>query len=218
MKNLMIILFAVLSLHTQAQTINWNTLTDSKNQIATASIGYEYGSITKLAYGYQLGLTKPLLLTGELSKNSGGQFFDDINLSVGAQMPFLQKGNWMIAGRMSFLYRSHQERLVKLKSLGTEIGAVTGWYKPKGHIGLELLYNKAIANHLNHSQEMKDNYAIQDGWYEAPGGNLMIGLQGSKSVFYGFEIMGRIGIISSGPKAQAPLIPFYFNIGLGKTF
>jgi len=219
MKNIIIILFAALALNTQAQNINWNSLTTSNKQFASASIGYEYGSVTKLAYGYQLGMSRPLLLMGELSRNSGGKFFDDMNVRVGAQMPFDLKGNWKAIARLSFLYKSHQEKLVNMNSLGTELGAIIGFYKPKGHIGLELLFDKPNLMHLKHSDEMKDNYAsIQDGWYEAPGGNLMIGLQGSKSLVYGFEIMGRIGIINNGPNTQAPLVPLYFNIGLGKTF
>jgi len=219
MKNIIIILFATIALNTQAQNINWNSLNTDNKQFASANIGYEYGSVTKLAYGYQLGMTKPLLLIGEISRNSGGKFFDDMNVSVGAQMPILQKGNWKASARLSLLYKSHQEKLVNTNSLGTALGTVIGFYKPKGHIGLELLYDKPSLIHLKHSDDMKDNYAsIQDGWYEATGGNLMIGLQGSKSLFHGFEIMGRIGIISNGPNTQAPLVPLYFNIGLGKTF
>lgn len=210
---LTIILLCLFS-KSNAQTVNWNALENSK-QIITAGFGWDYSVSYSLGYAYKIKTKVPLVLNANFSVPSGEKLLDDFKTKIGAQVVLLNKTNLKGSILINGIYRRYKNPLVRLQNFGSEMKGVFGYYKPKWFIAGEVGFDKAIVTHFKHSESFKETIyqEVKDGWYEpATGGNFIYGIQTGHS-FKKSDITFNIGMVTTQDFKTTPLIPYYLIIG-----
>lgn len=208
-------LLCLSSLHaTHAQTINWNTLGESK-QIVNVGVGWDHSLSYSVGYAYQLKFKKPLILNANFSIPSGDNLVDDFKTKIGGQMLVLNNENFKGSVSLHGNFRRYENPLVRLVNFGSEMKGVFGYYKTKYFVAGEFGFDKAIVTHFKHSDLFKDNiYAeVTNGWHQpSTGGNFNYGIQTGYS-FNKYDVTLNIGKVVTQDFKTAPLIPFYFMLG-----
>jgi hypothetical protein len=197
-----------------AQTLNWNTLENSKHIIA-AGIGWDYSVSYSLGYAYQVQAKTPLLLTANFSIPSGENLLDDFKTKVGAQLLLLNKANLKGSIGLNGIYRSYENPLVRLQNFGAELKGTVGYYKTRWFVAGEVGFDKAIVTHFRHSQTFEETIFpdVKDGWYEpTSGGNFQYGIQTGYS-FKKSDVTFNIGKVTTQDFKTSPLIPYYLTLG-----
>lgn len=198
----------------QAQTLNWNSLENSKH-IINVGIGWDYGLVYSLGYGYQLGTKLPVIVNTSFSIPSGEHLLDDFKTKIGGQIVLLNKTNLKGSISVNGIYRRYENPLVRLQNFGSEMKGIFGYYKPKWFVAGEVGFDKAIVTHFKHSESFRETIyqEVKDGWYEpATGGNLLYGIQTGYS-FKKTDLTLNIGKVITQDFKTTPLIPYYMMFG-----
>lgn len=197
-----------------AQTVNWNTLENSRH-IITAGIGWDYSVSYSLGYAHQLKIKVPTLLNATFSIPSGKMLLDDFKTKIGGQVLLLNKSNLKGSIGLNGIYRRYESPLVRLQNFGSELKGTFGYFKPKWFVAGEVGFDKAIVTHFKHSKMFREIIFsdVKDGWYEpATGGNFLYGIQTSYS-FNKSDITLNMGMVTTQDLKTTPLIPYYFMLG-----
>lgn len=197
-----------------AQTLNWNSLDETKH-IIHAGAGWDYSLSFILGYGYQVNTRLPLLLNASFSIPSGETLLDDSKAKLGSQLLVLNKPNFKGSIALNALYRRYENPLVRLQNVGAEMKGAVGYYKSTWFIAGEIGFDKAIVTHFRHSDAYRENIysEVEDGWFDpASGGNFLYGFQTGYS-FAKSDLTLNLGKVTTQDFKSAPLIPFYFMIG-----
>lgn len=212
---LFILILCAFTSQSHSQNINWENLKSEQKHVVHIGIGWDYGLVYGLGYGYQLNSKIPVLLNASYSFPSGGKLFDDFKTKVGAQALLYRKNNLQMSASINAIYRRYENPLVCLQNFGSEITGNIGYYKPNWFVGAEFGFDKAIVTHFKHSASFKENVFVdvKDGWYmPATGGNFSYGIQTGYS-FNSSDITFKIGRATSQDFKTTPLIPYYLQLG-----
>jgi hypothetical protein len=206
-------LFAVL--FSKAQTINWANLSKEQKNIINVNAGVDYSVSYGIGYGYQLKSKLPIVLNTELSVPSGNKLTDDYKAKIGAQVRWLQSGDVHFTTKIQGVFRRYENDYATLLNFGSDLSGIIGYYKTHWFIAGEVGFDKAIVTHFKSSDAEKENYpGIQDGWYEpSTGGNFYYGIQTGYSK-QKFDIYLKAGKVTTQNFNDAPLIPFYAQLGV----
>ena len=215
MKNIIaiiIVLFSMLSAN--AQSANWNSNRESNNFIYF-NMGYDFGLTNQLGFAYRLNSNSSLFITSDISVPMGKTFLDDFKYRLGGQMLLLQKNQFLASAKTNLILRKHQTALVKMTSVGIDLGVVAGIYKTKWHIAGEINYDHSLSTHLRHSEAMIRNYPnITNGWYSNTGGNFSYGVQASRTLGKSLDFSMRLGKVVSKFNDTDPLLPYFGQVGI----
>jgi hypothetical protein len=200
--------------HIRAQTLNWNSVGNSKH-IMNLGVGWDYGLSYGVGYAYQVNAKLPMMLNAQFSIPSGENMLDDFKTKVGGQVVLLNKTNFKGSIILNGIYRRYENPLVRLKNFGSEMKGTFGYYKPKWFVAGEFGFDKAIVTHFKHSESFREKIFqdVKDGWYQpATGGNFLFGLQTGYS-FAKSDITLNIGMVKTQDFKSTPLIPYYLTLG-----
>lgn len=215
MKAIIIITVFIFSFFTKtySQNINWKNLNEEKH-ILNINTGWEYGFVYGIGYGYKLETKIPIVLESTVSFASGKVIFDDFKARVGGQINLYQIENFRFNAAIHGIYRRNGNPLVTLQNFGADATVIIGYYNPKWFAAGEFGFDKAIVMHFRHTEIYKDIYPdVKNGWYEPEtGGNFNFGIQGGFS-FNRSDLTLRAGKIMTEDFKNAPLIPFYLQLG-----
>lgn len=198
----------------QAQTINWNTLKNTK-YLLHAGVGWDYSLAYSIGYAYKPNTKMPMLLNSSFSIPAGENLLDDFKTKLGTQILLLDKHSLKGSLAVNGIFRRYENPLLTIQNFGAELKGNVGIFKSKWFVAGELGFDKAIVTKLVHSDiYKKDIYTnVQNGWYEpATGGNFMYGLQGGVS-FEKSDIVLNIGKVITQDFKTSPLVPYYLHLG-----
>ncbi len=211
--------FSFFSTPTSAQTINWNTIENTKH-IVTIGIAWDYGLSYNVGYAHDFNTKIPLLVGVNFSMPSGENWLDDFKAKVGGQIVLFNQSNLKGVVTINGIYRRFENPLVRLQNFGGEMKGSFGYYKNNWFVAGEVGFDKAIVTHFKHSDAFKENnYSdVKDGWYQpATGGNFIYGIQGG----YSFKKSGitlNLGKVTTQDFKTTPRIPFYTMLGYNVKF
>lgn len=207
--------FIFAALFTKAQTINWANLSKKQKNIINVNAGIDYSVSYGIGYGYQVKSKLPIVLNTELSVPSGNKLTDDYKAKIGTQVRLLQLRDVHFTAKIQGVFRRYENDYATLLNFGSDFSGIIGYYKPKWFVAGEVGFDKAIVTHFKSSDVGKENYpGIQDGWYEpATGGNFYYGIQTGYSQ-QKFDVYLKAGKLTTQNFSDAPLIPFYAQLGV----
>ncbi len=198
----------------QAQTINWISLKDTKHQLY-AGVGWDYSLAYSIGYAYKPNTKMPMLLISSFSIPAGKNLLDDFKTKLGTQILVLDKHSLKGSLVVNGIFRRFENPLLSIHNFGAELKGSVGIFKSKWFVAGESGFDKAIATRLVHSDiYKKEIYTnVKNGWYEsATGGNFMYGLQGGVS-FKKSDIVLNIGKVITQDFKTSPLVPYYLHLG-----
>ena len=198
----------------QAQTINWNTLKNSKHVLHTG-VGWDYSLAYIIGYAYKPNTKMPMLLSSSFSIPAGENLLEDFKTKLGTQILVLDKHSLKGSLAVNSIFRKYENPLLSIQNFGAELKGNVGIFKSKWFVAGELGFDKAIATRLVHSDIYKKEIYpnVQNGWYEsATGGNFMYGLQGGVSIKKS-DIVLNIGKVITQDFKTSPLVPYYLHLG-----
>ncbi|MFV0604411.1 MAG: hypothetical protein ACK5NK_01095 [Niabella sp.] len=217
----LITIFAFTLGNVQAQTINWNNVSTQKRNLLHINTGADYGMTLGLGYHYYLtGDKLPILIGADLSTAFGEKLADDNKVLIGAHIRLLKLNNFQVATKVQGVFRSYQNKSLRLLNFGSNMAATFGYYRSGGFIAAETGFDKAIVTHFRHSDWYRDNIydSVQNGWYQpATGGNFYYGVNGGVS-FKDFDITLQAGKVLQQDFKSKPLFPFYGKLGVNMKF
>lgn len=208
----------LLSTAALAQTMNWQSISPDQKHIIQVHAALDYSTSFGAGYGYQIKSKLPLILSTQLSIPAGDQFMDDFKSKLGGQVRVYAYKSFMASVSVYANFRAHQTDLVKLQSFGSELTGVAGFYKSRWFAAAEFGFDKAIATHIKHRDQMKQYYPdVQDGWYVPTAGNFNYGIQGG-CTFSTYDVTLRIGKLTDQNFQTTANLPYYLQIGANKRF
>jgi hypothetical protein len=210
-----VLILGAFTSQSHSQNINWKNLKSEQKHVIHIGIGWDYGLVYGVGYGYQLNSKIPVILNASYSFPSGKNLADDFKTKLGAQALLYRNNNIQMSASINAIYRRYENPLVCLKNFGGEIMGNIGYYKSKWFVGVDFGFDKAIATHFKHSASFKENvYSdVKDGWARpATGGNFSYGIQTGYS-FNRSDITFEIGKVTTQDFKTAPLIPYYLQLG-----
>ncbi len=203
---------------TNAQTINWASLNPKQKHIVNMNVGWDYGMVLGVGYGYQLKTKMPVILHANYSFPSGKNLVDDFKTKIGGTVQLYKIKNFRAGAKIEAVFRRYENDEVRLLNFGSEMTAIVGYYKSKWFIAGEFGFDKAISTHIKHSNIYKEYYpGAKDGWYVPTGGNFLYGLQGGYS-FKRYDVNLKIGKTVSQDFKTDPMVPYYFQLGVNYRF
>lgn len=206
------IIFCCIYAKTNAQTVNWNAV-DNSRHIISIGVGWDYSVSYSVGYAYQVNT--PLLLTANFSIPAGENLLDDFKTRIGAQVVLINEANFKGSLILNGIYRRYENPLVSLQNFGSEVKGAFGYYRQKWFVAGEVGFDKAIVTHFRHSETFMENIfqIAKGGWYEpASGGNFLYGIQTGFS-FKKSSISMNFGMVTTQDFKTTPLIPYYLMLG-----
>lgn len=210
-----ILVFLLMDLNANAQTINWNSLQKEQKQIVSVNIAADYAFAYGVAYGYQLPSKLPILLNVSFSVPSGNKILDDYKTRIGGQIKWLQSGSFNLSSQLQGIFRRYTNSYARLLNFGTIVSTTAGFYKLHWFVAADAGFDKAIVIHFKHSALYRSNFPeVKDGWYEpSTGGNFYYGLQTGYSIKKA-DVYLRAGKLIEQDFQTSPALPFYVELGL----
>ncbi len=155
-----------------------------------------------------------MVLNLEYSFPSGKNISDDFKSKLGTKIRLYQLNYFQFSANISGVYRRYETDLVRMKSFGSDLSGILGYYRTKWFLAGEVGFDKAIVTNLKHSQSYREIYPdVTDGWYSPPsGGNFYYGLQAGFS-FKQHDIYVKAGKIITQDFKTEPRVPFFAQIG-----
>lgn len=201
-----------------AQNVNWKETNPENKNLIYANVGFQYGSVASVGYGYRINTIFPILVNAEISAPFGDRLFDDLKSRLGGQIRFWQAGRFSAAVKVYGVYRRYESDFVRLSSFGSETDAVFGFYQRKWYAAAEIGFDKAITTQVKHSRVMLDNNpSLRNGWYVPTGGNFNYGIQ-TGLTFRKSDVYLSVGKMVTQDFKTTPTIPLYFQLGYGRRF
>jgi hypothetical protein len=203
----------------RAQNINWKRLENGTPQYIQLTAGYDYGFTAQLGYTRLVSLYRPIALGIELSMPMGSTVFDDFKVRFGGQVNLVERAGFALSARVMSNFRRYQNMYVRSVGFGADLGAIAGYYSNSWHANAEFGFDKAITTNLQHSDLLKSDYAqIENGWYVPTGGHYYYGVQAGKTLDTSLDISLRVGETRAQFDDKNAVLPYYFQLGLGKRF
>lgn len=217
MKAILIIttfLWIAVSHSVYAQTMNWNSLGESKH-IINVGVGWDHSLSYSVGYAHRIKSEMPFIFSANFSIPSGDNLVDDFKIKTGGQLVVLNKGNFKGSVSLHGIFRRYENPLVRLVNFGSEMQGIFGYYKSRYFIAGEFGFDKAIVTHFKHSELFRENIysKVTDGWYEpSTGGNFNYGFQTGYS-FDKYDLTLNLGKVVTQDFKTTPLIPYYLMLG-----
>lgn len=220
MKTNIIIALIVFGAAAQActQNINWQAFEPGQKHIVHLQAGFDYGLTLGLGYGYKLHTRMPAVVNLEYSFPAGERLFDDFKVRLGGQVQLVQWNGLSLTAKIYSPFRRYESNMVRLINFGGEFSGVVGYYRKHWYVAGEFGFDKAIVTHVQHSDQMLENYPdAQDGWYVPTGGNYFFGLQAGVS-FGRNDISLKAGGLATQGWKTAPYVPKYAVLAFSRRF
>ncbi len=197
-----------------SQSINWQSLKENQSSMVYANMGYQFGMKTQLGYGLKLQTDKAIILTSDFSIPMGAKIIDDFQFRIGGQAELLRVSNFSFSTALYAITRRHKTNWTQQFGMATELTFVGAYCTDKWHLGLEFGLDKNVATKINHGEFLQNNYPeIKDAWYLNSGGNIMLGLQASRTLGTRSSLNLKLGLTNALANHVDALIPFYFQLG-----
>ncbi|MBT8397288.1 MAG: hypothetical protein HKO65_19830 [Gemmatimonadetes bacterium] len=101
----------------------------------------------------------------------------DYRVGAGASMSLVRFGTFLLATRLGLSARGTQNVHFTAHGFGADLAAFFGHYGQRTFAAVELGYDKAVLEHIEHRPFYLANYPdAVDGWYKAPAGTFRFGL------------------------------------------
>lgn len=203
------------------QTLNWESLKPENKHVLNVNVGWDYGLVWGIGYGYQLDFVLPTVLNIDFSAPAGENLVDDFKVRIGGQVKVVEYNNFAFTANLRGVFRRYENPLVRMVNFGSDFSGVIGYYQPHWFVAGEAGFDKAIVTNFKHSESFKEIYpGVVDGWYEpATAGNFYYGLQTGGSLKQA-EMTMAIGYVIQQDFETKPMIPYYarlgFNYKIGK--
>ena len=221
MKKNLLVIISVLCFQgiTNAQELNWRALEENQSRhLLSLHLGLDYGSVYGIAYGYKLPGKLSLVLGSELLLPFGGDVTDDWKAKINIQSELWHRNHWSFAFKYGFIIRRYKSEVSRLYNFASEFTATFGYLKSSWGLTAEASYDKTLITHIRHDL-LKDLYPdIQDGWFNATGGNLKFGLKANYVFNDSWSSFLRVGTVFGQDFENNPTLPFYLDISLLKSF
>ena len=196
-----------------AQSMNWQSLENSKDAQVYYNLAYDFGVTNQIGIAHKLNSKLPIVLQADFSTPLGDTF-NDYKFRIGGQIGLLQKGNFRMSLQYLTLFRKHETNFVSQTGIGQWLSMTVGIYKKGWHVGAELGYDASIATYLKHTEEIQQNFSeIQDHWFVNTGGQWHYGLQASKKIGHRLELNLSLGATNARANDHNALLPMYFKLG-----
>jgi hypothetical protein len=208
-------LLLLLAARAHAQEVNLAGLgAEAVNRVHLRT-GAEYGLVAGVGYSRSvLFADRTALLGADLTMPWADIDTGDWRLRVSALVPIVSVGGWKLASSIAPTLRETSNDAGRLTGIGTDAGALAGYYAPGWFAASELGFDWEIVTYVAHSDRYRRTVfaGARDGWYAAPGGNFRLGLQGGLS-FSRFDLVLRAGMLR-GIHGQGPTLPVYLTLAL----
>jgi hypothetical protein len=197
------------------QSYNWADALPRATHIVSAQLGWEYAAIAGLSYGYRLPTCRPLVFQAGISAPFGQSALDDFTLQAGLRGVAWERHHLKAILALGGSYQHYASELVRIGTLGAELQAELGIYRPRWFVAGETGLHLGLAARLRHSEIYTQTiYATaRDGWYgPVSGGFVHGGIQTGYS-FKRNDLVFRIGYLQSVTSGTNALIPYYTTLG-----
>lgn len=202
-----------------SQNINWRSLDENQRNIIQLNLGFDYGVTAQAGYGRMFTFIRPVVVGADFSIPMGENLVDDFKAKLGAQIEVVEMGGFSATVRVLSIFRRYENELVRIVSFGSELGLVTGFYRPTWHAAGEFGFDKSIVSHLKHSDIMRSYYPrIRNGWYIPSGGHFYYGVQAGKTLGQNLDLTLRVGATNAQHSDEEAAVPYYLQLGLGMKF
>lgn len=218
-----IVIIAVISFfaswNCSGQNLQWSSDEEQSAHSLYASLGYEFGLVSRLGYGRHINASIPIAVAVDYSMPMGKGVMDDFQLRLGAELKLYQKKAFLVSGWSYFSFKRYETALVHISSIGADIGLNLSHVRGPWTFSVQYMRTTSIASKLKHGSVMKDSYpAIRDGWYGATSAQSMYGGRVNRAFANGFSLSFDMGSTNARRQDIDALLPYYTRIVLSKTF
>lgn len=136
--------------------------------------------------------------------------FGDFALRSGARVHLLRLGRFELPLQAAVQVRGTENVSFTARGVGTELGAMPGWYGERWLLAAELSWDRQWLTHLEPTAEHRSRiYAdARSGWYGASADTLRAGVRAGLLSSGRFELLLRVGYEVHG-RYDAMLPPLY---------
>lgn len=190
---------------------------DPAGQRVYAGVGMDTTVVTKLGYERdvvaltpRLTLTIPAEVTLPVLAPDGG----DGELRAGLRAELRPGPRYRVDATLLPFARATRNDVFRGVGLGVDLALRPTVLVGRGAVGLELGYDRSLAEHLRHTRSYRDLvYAdVVDGWYQGGAATLRAGLHGELALGRA-SLRLRTGVtVTEGGNRE--LVPFYGELGV----
>lgn len=179
---------AFLAFPLSAQTSNFQHAEDGRYELSLA-FGLDPAVVTSVGITRWTGVGDRLVgLSLEGTLPVAEVDLHDYRVRAGASLSLVQFGTFHLATQVGLSARGTQNVHFTAHGFGADLAAFLGHYGQRTFAAVELGYDKAVLEHIEHRPFYLANYPdAVDGWYKAPAGTFRFGLTMGAS-------LGRVGL------------------------
>lgn len=218
MKNTLLLLVLCFGMKTLAQDINWRSLNEQSNHLASLYFGADFSSYYGASYAYSIkNKYKPVFIGTEFTVPFGKNLIDDWRWNLNLQTEIWHNDHFSLGTKLSFVTRRYASPMAILYNTSTALSINFGYVRPKAGAVLIAAYDQTLATHINHKL-LKEYYPqIRDGWYKASGGTFKFGVRGNWS-YKSWSTYLTVGKAFARNFKDNPTLPFFAELSIQKRF
>lgn len=218
MKTIYIILLFV-SIGYSGRAQNLQNISEENNNAVSFSIGYDYGMIYEIDYHRKLNVDFTSWINFEYSSPFGNKPFDDFKTKFGIDIEALKLENFHVYMSLKTGFRRYNSEMVRYNAIGSKVGITAGFYKSNWYLAGEFAYNNSATIHIKHTDAYKEIYPdVNDGYYFLTGSHLNYGINTGVLLKESCELNLRAGLTNDLVKVVDATLPYYFQLGIIKSF
>lgn len=202
----------------QAQDINWRSLNEQSNHLASLYFGADYSSYYGVSYAYSIkNKYKPVFIGTEFTVPFGKDLVDDWRWNLNLQTEIWHNDHFSLGTKLSFVTRRYASPLATLYNTSSTLSINFGYVRPKAGAVLIIAYDQTLATHISHKL-LKEYYPeIRDGWYKASGGTFKFGIRGHWT-YKSWSTFLTVGKAFARNFKDNPTLPFFTELSVQKRF
>jgi hypothetical protein len=218
MKKTLFLTFLCFTLKTVAQDINWRSLNEQSNHLASLYFGADYNSYYGVSYAYSINNKyKPVFIGTEFTVPFGKDLLDDWRWNINLQTEVWHNEHFSFGTKLSVVTRRYVSPLATLYNASATLSFNFGYVRPKTGVVVIAAYDQTLATHISHKL-LKEYYSqIRDGWYKASGGTFKFGVRGNWT-YKSWSTYLTIGKAFARNFKDNPTIPFFAEFSIQKRF
>lgn len=219
MKSIVFFIFSVCILtKTIAQDVNWRSMNDQSDHLASLYLGADFSSYYGVSYAYSIkNKYKPVFIGTELTLPFGKELIDDWRWNLNLQTELWHNNHFSLGTKLSFITRRYNSPIATFHNTASTLSINFGYLRPKVGVVIIAAYDQTIATHIQHKL-MKEYYPqIRDGWYKASGGTFKFGIRGNWS-YKSWSTFLTVGKAYAQNFKDNPTLPFFAELSVQKRF